>query len=484
MADFNDPKWLEKQKRWFIQYRDKTNPKKFQKKFLSTKIGADQEQEARNTFAIWYGAYLSDKSLPVEKKPAEEGTIEFLAAWWLKYIRAEKFRKPKINTVRGYEQSITNWILADKSPLSGVNVAKGQLDILALRRFVDFLLSSELSPSSRFNHYLCLSVMLKDCTEEKKIGFYDNPFLSQTDKVKQFSSKFSGDKEAIRFITRFDHPQISTLLGKEVMKITDDRRVKYAFAYFTGARIEEIQGLIWNDLKLDNANPYFWIYRQLEKKGSSPFVLDTAIEKKSLDYRKNLKNAVVSLPKSKKPRIMAIHPMLLEVLTWWKNEGWKNHTGGRTPEGTDPIFPVGAHSLKVGVKSNDFSGVKDIAKTMRVDLERLGLPTTQNDEKNNKAHNLVFHSLRHSFSTALKHGGVAEDDRSGFLGHTPKTTGGKHYDAESVPFMASELNKIACPEKISLSRVIISRTGVEANVAKVISLLSPTFVAAKKAGTS
>jgi integrase len=76
------------------------------------------------------------------------------------------------------------------------------------------------------------------------------------------------------------------------------------------------------------------------------------------------------------------------------------------------------------------------AEQIRADLGAAGLPTTQ------KGASVVFHSLRHTFSTLLSDAGVSTDLIDRMLGQAPASTRARHYSKPSIEAMARAVESI------------------------------------------
>lgn len=146
-------------------------------------------------------------------------------------------------------------------------------------------------------------------------------------------------------------------------RIDLDRRVGYAVAAFTGARLGEIAGLRWCDLDTSAAPLWRWTLRH--QYDGQPL-------------------------KTGQPRDVPIHAELRRILAAWKLEGWPMYVG-RVPVPADLVVPRqdGTHH------SDNSLGAKAIARHAAT----LGIDVGDRD----------FHSFRRFFVTHCRVDGAPKD---------------------------------------------------------------------------
>lgn len=187
------------------------------------------------------------------------------------------------------------------------------------------------------------------------------------------------------------------------------RRIMYLALGLTGLRPGELAGLQ---------------VRHIQREGDVRFL---AVEQQFTFTRSKGDKGRIDTPKTKwARRSVPLHPALQGPLDAWLKEGWSAFVG-REPKAEDFVFP-------------DWDGRPrrpHDADLFRKDLVAAGCPTFFNGEP------LTPYSLRHMFSTLLteSHAHDAAHDR--MMGHRPKDTKTLNYSAKLLPFLATEIAKLA-----------------------------------------
>lgn len=148
--------------------------------------------------------------------------------------------------------------------------------------------------------------------------------------------------------------------------IPADRKVLYAILLFTGARLSEATALRWEDFEPD-----------------SPL------------SRLLIRRTTTGRTKTKVARKAPVHPLLLTMLKWWRDEGAAEEMGVGTT-GSLPIVP----SRRGGMREKNA-----VSRRFDADLKRLGMRERR------------LHDLRRTFITLCRAGG-ARDDALRSITHT------------------------------------------------------------------
>jgi integrase len=215
-------------------------------------------------------------------------------------------------------------------------------------------------------------------------------------------------------------------------------------------------------LHLDTRSPHVRVERQLFKAGIKPFVQYEELRDRGVSKTEIVKieNALATLPKRKSRRAIPLVPLAVAALKYWKTVGWHQWVGFAA-KADDAVFPGGRQAGHE--PSNRFSVVASPG-LLRLDLGRLGLPTTFEDKP------LVFHSLRHTFATMLEAVGVERSMIGDLLGHKAKGVARAHYIAPLLEARATALQKLPLPETLRLKGVVVHADGHTTNDGKVIVL--------------
>ena len=218
----------------------------------------------------------------------------------------------------------------------------------------------ELSPKSILNVHGVLSSMLGRARFDELIA--DNP-------ARNLPRGILPKNVRSREVGAWSREEIETLISDE--RIPEDRRVAYAIAAFTGARVGEVAGLRWRDL--DTAARPLWRW-----------VLRTQYDGAPL--------------KTDHPRDVPIHPQLQRVLSAWKVGGWARFMARGAPSPDDFVVPRcpqsdrRPHAKRTAWHSDQSLG----AKAIQAHAARVGVDPTGRD----------FHSLRRGMITLARTDGA------------------------------------------------------------------------------
>jgi len=195
--------------------------------------------------------------------------------------------------------------------------------------------TTKLSPKSIRNAHGVLSSMLSRARFDELIT--DNP-------AKGLPPGVLPDNVRVRQVAAFSRDEVERLIADP--RIPEDRRMLYAIAAFTGARLGEICGMRWSDID-ESARPL------------RRWVLRTQWNRQQL--------------KTSSPRDVPIHAELWQLLGAWRLVGWPRLTG-RTPRADDLVVPqpdgamhtprAGAdslhgHAAAIGIETRTPQGMRD-----------------------------------------------------------------------------------------------------------------------------
>ena len=182
-----------------------------------------------------------------------------------------------------------------------------------------------------------------------------------------------------------------------LLKVSEDYRLLYITAIFTGLRLGELSGLVWSNVKLEDKRPHIHVPAHLTK---------------------NRQQAIVPL-----------HPMLVkEFLRESANQGRMDYL---FPHYCNPDRRFQRHRKEAGIESIDETGRK-----------------------------LDFHSFRYTFATKLARQGVSQRLTQELMRHSdPRLTANLYTDVSHLPTFeavqnlewfdepssSSESNRKSCP---------------------------------------
>lgn len=459
--------WNAKNGVWIGAYKDVNGKSK--RKWLSAKLyPRTKPLDAQGAFLD----FLRKQGLAKDAPPVKVGengkvelTLAFLAPRWLALKEANP-GATRENTFNGYRWAVNNWILDNPErahySIAGFSV-ETELTVQDMRQWLFSLQRANLSDASIRQQINTLRRLFRDCIAEEWlpedfVSPLDRPAARQTVREMMRAASIRQEDRHIAYLTEemietfFSKPLVSERYGA----IGNSRRVRNFADYCFGTRDKESCALLWSDVHLDTPIPYVRIERQLDQLGCLPFVRyeEEARKGRSRKEMAELPNAIVAKPKYNSVRSMPIHPLLVQVLRWWKAEGWSKHTGEAVAENL-PVFPRGRGwvPLQPGQSVTDMIA-PDSAEVFRRDLKRLGLPQAQNGTR------YRYHDLRHTFSTLLRGRGVSLEDIRALLGHTNPSarTVQRHYVGDGDETLRADLERVVrlpVPSCVTLSTTTI-----------------------------
>lgn len=454
--------WNEKERQFIARYRRVDRPgwgsQRIPKAIAS---GRHQQLDAERWLIDWYENYIRTGGLPAESariKPVAK-TLKLLAPRWLQYRHDD--RGTAINTHREARKVVNAWILDnERFPHFSIQDLDMERDFTA-EVCLRWMRSLRGNGSTPLRYSQLLRTLFEDCIAHEWLSpEMSNPFRRPI-VAKEFRRLQEASTEH-RVITFLDNESACKLLVTPSSKVLDYRRMRYLVALSTGLRDKELQGLIWSDIQLDAAIPHIRVERQLFKPGVKPFVQYEELRDRGMSKTEIVKveNALTTLPKRKSRRAIPLLPLAIAALRHWKNVGWHQWVGFAA-KGDDAVFPGGRQAGHE--PSNRFSVVASPG-LLRMDLDRLGLPTTFEGKP------LVFHTLRHTFATQLEAGGVERSMIGDLLGHKAKGVARAHYIAPLLEARSAALQKLVLPDTLRLKGVVVHADGRTTNDGKVIVL--------------
>lgn len=436
----------------FIARCEKPDGSGWHTKQIPKAFDRSKEVNAIHWFIDWYNSYIKTYGINVPShnvSPATK-TLNTLSARWIEYRYNDSGTKP--NTLHGLSSSMNNWIKDNPSfpheSIQNLNLEKDFAPAILIK----WLLSIRCSGSSLLQHAGTLRSFFADATAlgwiEIATNPMDNPAIKKV--ISNTQSRISDDK----IITVLNEETVNVLLTGVCSKINDYRRIRYLVAVSTGMRDHEIQALTFNDIYLDGSSeniPYIDVNKQLDKRGTKAFSkYEQLVSRYSKNEIASFEGAIMANPKKNSKRLIPLHPLTVAALRYWKETGWKLYVSGNAPDGDDPVFPVGGtHFNRSSSVPGNFA-MSDSADLIRQDLERLQLPTTYKDK------DIVFHSLRHTFSTLLANADVSEARISVMLGHLASSTAAKHYVAKELRQFYASVLLLPLPKELRLKHTVVS----------------------------
>jgi integrase len=258
--------------------------------------------------------------------------------------------------------------------------------------WIEIVKASGRAPNTVRNIVQGLRGLLVDARGKGWIQLTENPLLDPYIRTLLKNTDTVAGKHTIIHLPR---AQTEQLLDCKAVQIPLLRRVKNIFAISTGCRAGEIQGLSWKDIDLFCELPLVRIIRQLELPG--PIHL-----------------ARFKAPKKGSHRTLPLHPKTIASLAWWKEVGWKIHTG-RDPKPDDPVFPN---------PQGDYAGICN-AVFFRQDLAVAGLSVLY------QGHPITFHACRRTFMTLLADQAVPHELIGTLAGHSARSVTDRYYIAKN-----------------------------------------------------
>lgn len=424
-----------KEKRFIAKY--KKNDGTWGTKWLPKEFQIHQEQEAEKHLISWLDQYYKagtspDRSIPIQQAPT---TIAYLAPKWLEY--RNKHEKTARNTYKGFEYAVRCWILDNPNfqhySIQDLDLAQNQLSVSALTAWIHSLHGK---PKTRMVHIRTLRTLIDDCISLEWLD-PDSTNPARRPHINQLFKNLEQQAEEDKIIAHLNYDQIRGLLSHP--QLPAYRRIRYLLAVLQGFRDHELQGMTWKDV--DFINKTLTISKQLLKIGCSPWIHEKDLNIPSKEQI-SLPNAIMSKPKtSGSRRTLPMHDEVIKALKWWKRVGWRHHVG-RMPSDSDPLIPRGNKGRLVPASQPGNFFFSESANNLRIDLVRANLPTTFTDQTKGMTVDLVFHSLRHTFSHLLESEGVDEHQIGVLLGHGAKTTARSNYLGRNLDLYSGLVNRI------------------------------------------
>lgn len=378
-------------------------------------------------------------------------TVKDLGSKWLKYRYTDN--RTKVNYYRSLYESFNNWVLDSKLKHFSVEHLdlETEYSVDNLKNWIDSL---EGAYASRLVHINTFKQFFNDIIA---LGWINPEATNPFDKpaIKRLITELKSSSRNTRVIVSLSFEQAKTLLESTHPKIRPERSVKYALALLTGARVNELHGLTWEDVDFNRA--VIHINRQLIKPGCLPLIRyeDCIVKKMPKNDIYNLPNAIYSNPKRNSFRVLPLHPLAMAALELHRKT-WKMLVG-RNPNPQDPIFPRDKYSLSHGGKVGDFiTGDFRAAGVFRKDLERLNLPSSY------QGNNYTFHALRRTFASLLEGFGAEESRISTLLGHGSRSVARNHYLSSNIESLRNTIHLLPFEKLVTIGgEVVVNRLSLQ-----------------------
>jgi len=334
-----------------------------------------------------------------ERAMAPKITVGELEDKWFALIEAA----PKLtdSTVESYESCWRANIVTTlgKRPISDLTPP-------VLRAWV-VELGSKKGGSTVRNNAHALTRFLDDAISERWIALTSNPM--RDDYVRAALPR--QETQNAEDIVHLGRPAIEAALA--VSTVPHERFGKWLIDVTTGQREGELHGLQFKHDKTDEAEGIRYLH-----------VLQQA---KTARGRLAVR---LGVPKRNSKRKVPLHHAAATWLDWWKAEGWTAYVtmadgSRRAPTDDDFIFPAPDGSM----------WRPDDAEHLRRTLALAGLPESFTTDDGRRIP-YDDQALRHSFATMLGELDVSGEVIDTLLGHKPKTTRGKHYQARKLAPLA------------------------------------------------
>lgn len=360
-------------------------------------VSCNNESDVETWFCTVYDAPTVNADAPPIR------TIASVAPLFLAY-------RSNDDNLQSYRGNLNNWIL--KSPIAHIDLEKGQEPKVCR----DFIRSIPRAPFTVRNIVQTVRTLIDDARKENWIDFrtvnlFRDPIVTSAISEGRPVTKVIGDENTIAL----EKAQVQTFLA--CPKIATDRMVRYTLAIASGLRNAELSGLQWKDLDLDGADPLVRVERSLRKK-----------EHKTLGPFK--------APKKNSYRLIPLHPLAVERLKAWKEEGYEVFCG-KKPEADSAVFP----------NSEGKVYHPNSALFIRADLAKAGLSPKFRCIDGSEA-DFDFHSTRRTFASLLElETGCERAKISALLGHKSGGVTAKHYLTKNRAACAEYVNKLPLTTK-------------------------------------
>jgi integrase len=393
-------------------------------KSKSIPVNIRNKEEAAVWFRAWNANRVAFSVNPLNSQIKVVRTLRNLAPQWLEYKRG----KVTPDFIRQAKTAIDKWILPYS--IADLDLEKEGANPEPFMEWFGLikLATSERTKKKLSAYYLrgvftVAKLLIRDSMDNRWIATPRNPFdFTQVKKERPKAvTRLGNDK------IRFYKDEIAKLLTCHDAPIY--RRIRYLFAFATGFRDMEIQGMQWKDLKTNDGVPVAHVKKQLEKAGRFPL-----IELGMSDPLPKVKNALVRPCKADSSRKMPIHPELGKALAWWKESGWRAYVG-REPQPEDPIFPT---------PNGEFATPRS-SEFLRLDLLKAKLSDKYDDE-----YPYDFHSTRRTFATLLDKESKNQACVKHLMGHSADGVTARHYLGDDLPSLWEEVCKLPLPKWVDI----------------------------------
>lgn len=435
-------RWNAKAKQFIARYRHVDDSGWGTQRIPRSVAAARRDQLTAERWMVqWYADHARTGGLApvVHRISPVAKTLKMLVPRWLDYRRDD--RGTAISTYAEFKKVARNWIL-DGGLRSHYSIQDLDMECdFTSEVCLAWVRSLRGKGTTPLRYAQVLKVLFEDCIAHAWLDpDMNNPFQRPI-VAKEFRrlKQTADEGRAIVFLTA---DQAAGLLTRQSSKVEDVRRLRYLVVLAAGLRDKELQGLVWSDVRLDDAMPHLRVERQLLRNGPKPFVQYETLRDAGASKADILgqPNALVGLPKRKSRRVIPLHSLAVEGLRYWKATGWKQHVGV-APRADDPVFPNGKDS---GHYPAGRFYIVSSAALLRLDLDRLGLPSSVEGRP------LSFQALRRTFATLLAAGGVERSSISELLGHKAKDVASLHYVGDVLASRAPLITKLGLPDHVQL----------------------------------
>jgi integrase len=281
-----------------------------------------------------------------------------------------------------------------------------QLTHLAVKKFLRKLTERKLAFNTVANILSVLRVFIDDILAEEWAQIIGNPARHPS-----VAKELPRRPSRTRGVAHLTIEQVCVLLKHK--KTPVERKVRYLVGVCAGLRDGEVSALRFSSIApTPGAGPTLCIQEAL--------ALDTVG-----------RGVGFLSPKSEfSVRRIPVHPLLAELLGWWKSTGWPRWVG-RPATDKALIFP----------NPDGKPWRPRSAELLREDLKNAGLPVTHSAT----GKSFEFHTLRASFSTWLAEAGVDTDDRAALMGHAPRSVTDAFYTDRTMRRLRVAIDRLVIP---------------------------------------
>jgi integrase len=333
--------------RWWIQWREKGQRKA--KSF-------DTEDTARKVLAkILSDIAMGKAGMPDD--PTDAPTLSELAEPWLESRRQSN---------RSAGDDASRW-RTHLGPYFG-KMRPDEVDVVAIRKFIELKLSKKLAPSTVGNCVRLLSVFFGHLLELKHATA--NPVATLPRSVRQ--------RVRSTYDTR-NTPYLQSLadVRRVFLALPEPINVAFAVGAFAGLRTGEVLGLSWEDIQLEARR--IRVHQQMQDGELGPL-------------------------KDDEPRLILLQHSLAPILAEYKLK-----TGGKGLL-FKPAFSARGGRPDLGTAPG-FIRPQTLIRHLRIALKKCGLPDIT-----------WYHATRHTFASLFVLGGGSLETLRTLMGHASVTT--------------------------------------------------------------